>query len=104
MAREISQAYEGCKPLRLFFPIASLGAHRKNRGGVCPAGVRCRSLCVDVATSGFLKEEVNHCGVVVEETPYENVSERGSDYKCMRAFNVTQSSRDDLLAACWIWC
>ena len=39
--------------LRRFCPIQSLGVHPKNRGGVYPSGLRCKSLSVDVVDEGF---------------------------------------------------
>ena len=50
-----------------------MGVHKKNRGGQYPAGVRCKSLCSEALEAGFLKEEVNHCCVVVEEAPVEEI-------------------------------
>ena len=57
--------------------IEYLGVHPKNRGGVYPAGVRVKSLAVEVLDSGFVKEEVNHAVVVVEEPPAEEIRSRG---------------------------
>ena len=46
--------------LMLQIPITALGVHKKNRGGVYPAGVRCKSLNEEILLVGFAKEEVNH--------------------------------------------
>ena len=59
-------------------PIRSLGVHPNNRGGVYPSGLRCQKLCEEVLKAGFVKEEVNHAAVVVQETPREEVRNRGS--------------------------
>ena len=55
------------KPLKVAVRVDEMGVHRKNRGGVFPAGVRCKSLCMEVVEAGFMKEEVNHACVVVEQ-------------------------------------
>ena len=44
-------------PLMLYIPVTDLGVHKKNRGGVYPAGVRCKSLCEEVVVAGFMQEE-----------------------------------------------
>ena len=49
--------------------IENMGVHENNRGGVYPAGVRCRDLCTEVLKVGFLKEEFTHALVAVEEKP-----------------------------------
>ena len=67
--------------------VESLGVHPKNRGGVYPAGVRCQSLTVDVIEAGFVKEEVDHGVVVVEETPAEHIRSRGVDYVSGTKYN-----------------
>ena len=36
---------------KMYVPVGGLGVHKKNRGGVYPAGVRCKSLCVEVLES-----------------------------------------------------
>ena len=40
--------------------IENLGVHKMNRGGVYPSGLRCKSLCTDVVTVGFLEEDATH--------------------------------------------
>ena len=66
------------KVVRTKVRIECLGVHPKNRGGVYPAGVRCKSLCVDVVdVNGFVKEEVQHSVVTVAETPAEHVPSGG---------------------------
>ena len=82
--------------------VESLGVHPKNRGGVYPAGVRCKSLGVDVVEDGFVKEEVNHAGVVVEETPAEHIRSRGPDYVSGTTYNQTMCSKDELLISCFM--
>ena len=80
------------KVIRLKLRIESLGVHPKNRGGVYPAGVRCKGLCVDVVEAGFVKEEVNHAVVVVEETPAERIRSRGTDYVSGSTYNVENAA------------
>ncbi len=65
--------------VRRTYPIENLGVHPNNRGGVYPAGIRCKGLAVELCTNGFVKEECNHAGVAVEEVPYENVGQPGTD-------------------------
>jgi hypothetical protein len=65
---------------RFPIPIRSLGVHPNNRGGVYPSGRRCQNVCQEVLKAGFVKEEVNHAAVVVQETPREEVRDRGSAY------------------------
>ena len=65
---------------RFPIPIRSLGVHPNNRGGVYPSGLRCQSLCQEVLKAGFVKEEVNHAAVVVQECPREEDRSRGSGY------------------------
>ena len=60
--------------------IGFLGVHPKNRGGVYPAGVRCKSLTSDLFEVGFLKEEINHAVVGVEETPTNLIPGRVPTY------------------------
>ena len=84
--------------LRRFCPIQSLGVHPKNRGGVYPSGLRCKSLSVDVVDEGFSSEECNYAGVAVEERPQHLQT---PDYVDMRTFNITSSSADELLTTCF---
>ena len=81
--------------------IESLGVHRKNRGGLYPAGVRCKSLCEEAIGVGFVKEELNHAGVAVEETPAEHIRSRGVDFVTGSAYNIAASNRDELLVSCF---
>lgn len=87
--------------VRLQLRIESLGVHQGNRGGVYPAGVRCKSLCVDALEVGFVKEEVNHLVIAVEETPPEHVRSRGDAFVCGSAFNAKCCSKDELLTTCF---
>ena len=82
--------------------IESAGVHRKNRGGVYPAGVRCKSLAVDVIEAGFLKEEVNHVCVAVEEAPLDEIIKSGAkDYVSASLYNAERSAKDELLCTCF---
>ena len=86
---------------RLKVRVETLGVHPKNRGGVYPAGIRCKSLCMDVLESGFVKEEMNHGVVVVEETPPEHFRSRGEGYVSATSFNASCSGKDELLVTCF---
>ena len=89
------------KVLRAKLRIESLGVHLKNRGGVYPAGVRCKSLCEEAIEVGFVKEELNHAGVAVEETPTEDVRSRGVDYVTGSTYNIAACNKDELLLSCF---
>ena len=91
----------GSKVVRKKVSIQSLGVHPKNRGGVYPAGVRCKSLTVDVVDNGFVKEEVNHAVIAVEETPAEHIRSRGAGYVSGLTYNREACSKDDLLSTCF---
>ena len=87
--------------LRMRLPVHTLGCHPKNRGGVYASGLRCKGLCIDVVEAGFVKEEVDHAGVAVEETPLEDAASRGQAYVSGKAHNKEQSSKDELLQTCF---
>jgi hypothetical protein len=89
------------RAIKLKLPIQSLGVHPKNRGGVYPAGVRARSLCQDVVEAGFVKEEVNHAGVAVEEVPIDEHRSRGHDYISGATFNAQACQKDEYLLTCF---
>ena len=59
--------------------IESMGVHKQNRSGVYPAGIRVKSLCVEVLGAGFVKEEVSHVCIAVEEAPVKEVIRSGGD-------------------------
>ena len=82
-------------------PIRNLGVHPNNRGGVYPSGLRCQSLCQEVLKVGFVKEEVNHAAVAVQETPREEDRSRGSGFVTGRTYNVKHSKEDELLCTCF---
>ena len=54
---------------KILLRIENLGVHMKNRGGVYPAGIRCRSLYVDVLVAGFVSGRHQ----VLEETPVDEI-------------------------------
>ena len=90
------------RPVRKKLRVGTLGVHPKNRGGVYPGGLRCVTLAEDVlVTNGFLKEEVNHQVVVVEETPVDEIRSRGDEYVTGLTYNVEASRRDELLSTCF---
>jgi hypothetical protein len=90
------------KTIRIHVRVDSMGVHKKNRGGVYPAGVRCKSLVVEVVQAGFLKEEVSHVCIAVEEVPLEEFI-RGGSHVSLRAsaYNAEQSGKDELLCTCF---
>ena len=67
-------AHTGAKKRRI--PLALMGVHNMNRGGVYPNGDRVVNLAADLLKSGFSEEEANHEGVCVQEVP---ASERKHD-------------------------
>ena len=88
--------------IKILLRIENLGVHMKNRGGVYPAGIRCKSLCGDVVLAGFVKEEVNHACIAVEVTPVEEIiRSRGSGFVSASTFNAESCSKDDLLSTCF---
>ena len=87
--------------LRVNLPIAILGCHPKNRAGVYASGLRCKELCSEVVEAGFVKEEVDHAGVAVEEVPSEEIAARGKGYVSAKKYNAEQSSQDELLETCF---
>ena len=60
-----------------------IGASPGNRGCSYPTGSRVKSLAYDILKMGFVSEEANHMGVVVQEAPQ---SRRLDDYnrKCTK--------------------
>ncbi len=57
----------GAKKRRI--PLALMGVHNMNRGGVYPNGERVANLAVELLKAGFSEEEANHEGVCVQEVP-----------------------------------
>ena len=80
--------------------IEDMGVHENNRGGVYPAGVRCRDLCIEVLKVGFIKEEFTHALVAVEEKPSHQMS-KGSDYVSASEYNKNASQKDESLCTCF---
>ena len=89
------------KVLRVKLPVGGLGVHSKNRGGVYPAGVRCKSLCEETFDVGFSKEEINHAGVSVEETPAEHIRSHVTEYIGGSAYNIAAYNKDEFLISCF---
>ena len=82
--------------------IGSMGVHKKNRGGVYPAGIRVKSLCVEVLGAGFVKEEVSHVCIAVEEAPVQEVIRSGGDGTgSASTYNAENSCKDALLSTCF---
>ena len=86
------------KSFRHDLPIRCLGTHKKNRGTVYPSGLRCKTLTVEVLRSGFLKEEVNHACIAVEEPPPE-VFPKGCE--SASSYNIRKCSVSDMLCTCY---
>ena len=90
------------RPIKLHLRVEGCGVHKMNRGGVYPAGVACMRLCDEVLRAGFLKEEVNHAGVAVEEIPIAEVPRRiGESLVRASVYNAAQCALDELLAPCF---
>ena len=89
------------KAIKVKFHIGSLGVHPKNRGGVYPAGIRCKSLCTEVGDVGFLKESVEHCCIAVEDMPIDIARSRGPTHESGSAYNLRQSQKDEFLKTCF---
>ena len=80
--------------------VEHFGVHRQNRAGAYPTGIRCKDLCKEVISHGFLKEEYTDKLCVVEEMPLHEAQARqicttGSQY------NRACSSKDELLQPCF---
>ena len=87
---------------KMHVPIVNSGVHRNNRGGVYPAGIRCKSLCASVVSQGFLKEEVNHVCIAVEEAPVHEIIKSGRTNVVMSTtYNVESSCKDDVISTCF---
>ena len=90
------------KVIKVIMSIGSLGVHPKNRGGVYPAGKRCRNLCMDVVGGiRFLKENIEHAVVGVEEVPVEVASSRGAKFLSGSQYNIKQCKQDEFLMGCF---
>ena len=90
------------KAMKIRVRVENMGVHWKNRGGVYPAGVRCKSLVVEVVEAGFVKEEVEHGFVAVEQAPVEEIiRSRGKGMVSAYTYNAEQSCKDELLITCF---
>jgi len=58
-------------------------------------------LAESVLRSGFVKEEVNHAVVAVEETPPDEIKKSKGVYVSGVAYNQNQCEKDDLLSGCF---
>ena len=81
--------------------IQHSGVHPKNRGGVYASGLRVKNLAIETMEAGFVKDEVDSGGVVVEETPYEFREQRGKNYMTGKTYNKIESQKDELLKTCF---
>lgn len=82
--------------------VRRFGTHQGNRSGVYPAGVRCQGLCHDVFYTGFVKEEVDHMCIAVEEVPHDHVLSRGKDWVSGLKYNQSKCADDALLMECYL--
>jgi hypothetical protein len=98
--RKVNTAGEAIK---IYVHIGTSGVHEKNRGGVYPNGIRCKSLCVEVVQAGFVKEEVNHACIAVEEAPIAAVAGKFSVCPLVSAstYNAENSNKDEFLSTCF---
>ena len=76
--------------------IENMGVHENNRGGVYPAGVRCRDLCIEVLKVEFPKEAFTHALVAVEKKTLHECS-KGSEYVFAPEYNKNASQKDGYL-------
>jgi hypothetical protein len=100
------------RAIKFILRVETSGVHKGNRAAVYPAGVACKRLCGDVLPAGFLKEEIYHVGVAVQEPPPEELIRRSgppemgvlkfpADRKSSLSYNVDMCSKDDLLKSCF---
>ena len=61
--------------------VENFGVHWLNRAGVYPSGLRCKELCQEVVTNGFLKEEYADKLIAVEEMPTHEALKQKSGQK-----------------------
>ena len=80
--------------------VENFGVHPKHRAGAYPTGIRCKDLCKDVISHGFLKEEFSDKLVAVEAMPLHEAHARGIA-KTGSQYNRESSSKDELLQACF---
>ena len=85
--------------VKIWIAVRNLGAHTRNRGGVYPAGERCKNLCIAVLQTGFTKEESNHAGVCVEERPPG--ANGDNNYVSFKQFNKEKTHLSELLSSCF---
>ena len=83
--------------------IENFGVHRKNRAGAYPSGIRCKELCKEVLSIGFMKEEFTRQLLAVEEMPLHEARGRGIDTTTTTgsAYNREASEKDELLQVCF---
>ena len=94
------------KPIKQIVGIQSSGVHRRNRGGVYPNGQRCKELCRQVLTDGFIQAEFEHQLVVVEEPSSHDAIQLAKttpldQWESSEGFNVANCDKDHLLSSCF---
>ena len=85
------------KIVRKKIAIQNSGVHPKNRGGVYASGLRVKNLAIETMEAGFVKDEVDSGGVVVEETPYEFREQRGKNYMTGKHTTKSRAKRTSSL-------
>ena len=58
-------------------------------------------MTVEVGEVGFVKEEVTHQLIAVEEYPVEYIKAQGNDYISGAEYNIQKSSEDEYLLTCF---
>lgn len=86
------------KAIMRWVRVEGSGTHSKNRGGVYPAGLRCKGLCIDVLLAGFSKEQLNHQSVAVEVAPMTEILRSGV---WPGNYNAENCAKDELLYTCF---
>ena len=86
--------------------VECAGVDKHNRAGVYPAGCAVKRLCHEVLKRGFLKEEVIHVCVAVQEPPAEELIRKPLKYEKLRdyvsslSYNETMCKIDELIMTC----
>ena len=86
-------------PRKEIIPIRLLRVHPGNRGGQYPNPETVRVLGQEILLGGFVREEADHQGVVVEEVPGDEQAKL-KEYETYHAWNVKKAGGSHL-AACF---
>ena len=90
-------------PSKRVLRLENTGVHKENRGRLYPSGEAVKRLCESVFTKGFIKEEVVHALVAVEEPPLDEIIKLRSagTYRTGLEYNEDRCSRDEFLQGCF---